>query len=199
MICLCAVDNIVHGRQISTDGCSGRPAQQILRVGFAAADIQHPPRQGSCGRRRTVFRGERVGTPRFWTPICTSFGSKPFQICVEVRPLPLGIGLFSIGVAVPCRNNGYIESFNNRLRKECLNRNHWTFLYFTSAVPPAPTFVSVSRPSDNHILRRRFHACHRGGRNRSRLSAPRSYRENRVVRCVAFRSGGNGGLGGRRQ
>lgn len=21
-------------------------------------------------------------------------------------------------------NNGYIESFNNRLRKECLNRNH---------------------------------------------------------------------------
>ena len=25
-------------------------------------------------------------------------------------------------------NNGYIESFNNRLRKECLNRNHWTTL-----------------------------------------------------------------------
>ena len=23
-------------------------------------------------------------------------------------------------------NNGHIESFNNRLRKECLNRNHWT-------------------------------------------------------------------------
>lgn len=22
-------------------------------------------------------------------------------------------------------NNGHIESFNNRLRKECLNRNHW--------------------------------------------------------------------------
>src|SRR5271166_4270767 len=74
-----------------------------------------------------------------------------------------------------------------------------TFLYFTSAVPPAPTFVSVSRPSDNRTLRRRFHACHRRGRNRSKLSAPRSYRENRVVRYVAFRSGGNGGLGGRRQ
>ena len=26
-------------------------------------------------------------------------------------------------------NNGYIESFNNRLRKECLNRNHWTTLF----------------------------------------------------------------------
>jgi putative transposase len=24
--------------------------------------------------------------------------------------------------------NGYIESFNNRLRKECLNRNHWNTL-----------------------------------------------------------------------
>ncbi|WP_413232491.1 integrase core domain-containing protein [Mycolicibacterium sp. 120266] len=22
-------------------------------------------------------------------------------------------------------NNGHIESLNNRLRKECLNRNHW--------------------------------------------------------------------------
>jgi transposase InsO family protein len=26
-------------------------------------------------------------------------------------------------------NNGYIESFNNRLRKECLNRNHWNTLF----------------------------------------------------------------------
>ena len=25
--------------------------------------------------------------------------------------------------------NGYIESFNNRLRKECLNRNHWNTLF----------------------------------------------------------------------
>ncbi|MGB8386960.1 IS3 family transposase [Mycobacterium sp.] len=26
-------------------------------------------------------------------------------------------------------DNGYIESFNNRLRKECLNRNHWNTLF----------------------------------------------------------------------
>jgi len=26
-------------------------------------------------------------------------------------------------------NNGYIESFNNRLRRECLNRNHWNSLF----------------------------------------------------------------------
>jgi transposase InsO family protein len=26
-------------------------------------------------------------------------------------------------------NNGHIESFNNRLRKECLSRNHWNTLF----------------------------------------------------------------------
>ncbi|MDT5130174.1 MAG: putative transposase [Mycobacterium sp.] len=26
-------------------------------------------------------------------------------------------------------NSGHIESFNNRLRKECLNRNHWNTLF----------------------------------------------------------------------
>jgi putative transposase len=26
-------------------------------------------------------------------------------------------------------NNGYIESFNNRLRKECINRNYWNSLF----------------------------------------------------------------------
>ena len=26
-------------------------------------------------------------------------------------------------------NSGYIESFNNRLRKECVNRNHWNILF----------------------------------------------------------------------
>ncbi len=26
-------------------------------------------------------------------------------------------------------DNGFIESFNNRLRRECLNRNHWNSLF----------------------------------------------------------------------
>lgn len=30
-------------------------------------------------------------------------------------------------------NDGYIESFNNRLRKECLNRNHWITTLITRA------------------------------------------------------------------
>jgi putative transposase len=37
------------------------------------------------------------------------------------------VGLVYIPPGTPW-NNGYIESFNNRLRKECLNRNHWTNL-----------------------------------------------------------------------
>jgi len=37
------------------------------------------------------------------------------------------VGLFYIPPGTPW-NNGHIESFNNRLRRECLNRNHWTDL-----------------------------------------------------------------------
>jgi putative transposase len=37
------------------------------------------------------------------------------------------VGLSYIPPGTPW-NNAYIESFNNRLRKECLNRNHWTTL-----------------------------------------------------------------------
>lgn len=37
-------------------------------------------------------------------------------------------GMVYIPPACPW-DNGYIESFNNRLRKECLNRNHWNTLF----------------------------------------------------------------------
>lgn len=37
------------------------------------------------------------------------------------------VGMSFIPPGMPW-NNGHIESFNNRLRKECLNRNHWTNL-----------------------------------------------------------------------
>jgi putative transposase len=37
------------------------------------------------------------------------------------------VGLSYIPPGSPWEN-GYIESFNNRLRRECLNRNHWTNL-----------------------------------------------------------------------
>ena len=37
------------------------------------------------------------------------------------------VGICHIPPGTPW-NNGHIESFNNRLRKECLNRNYWTSL-----------------------------------------------------------------------
>ncbi|MDR7168288.1 transposase InsO family protein [Nocardia kruczakiae] len=37
------------------------------------------------------------------------------------------VGISCIPPATPW-NNGYIESFNRRLRHECLNRNHWATL-----------------------------------------------------------------------
>lgn len=37
------------------------------------------------------------------------------------------VGMVYIPPGTPW-NNGYIESFNRRLRTECLNRNHWTSL-----------------------------------------------------------------------
>lgn len=38
------------------------------------------------------------------------------------------VGLAYIPPGTPW-NNGFIESFNGRMRRECLNRNHWTSLF----------------------------------------------------------------------
>ncbi|WP_414689003.1 integrase core domain-containing protein [Mycobacterium sp.] len=47
-------------------------------------------------------------------------------------------------------NNGHIESFNNRLRKECLNRNHWNTVLeaaWSSATSRASTTTdTATRP-----------------------------------------------------
>jgi putative transposase len=48
------------------------------------------------------------------------------------------------------RNNGYIESFNNRLRKECLNSNHWTNL--------REARVAIGDFKEEHNRRRRHSA-----------------------------------------
>ena len=41
--------------------------------------------------------------------------------------MPEKVGLSYIPPGAPW-DNGYIESFNDRLGKECLDRNHWTNL-----------------------------------------------------------------------
>ena len=47
-------------------------------------------------------------------------------------------------------NNGHIESFNNRLRKECLNRNHWTSLLekpaWSSPISKTTTTTGTATP-----------------------------------------------------
>jgi len=59
------------------------------------------------------------------------------------------VGLVYVPPGTPW-NNGYIESFNSRLRKECLNRNHWTSLR------EAP--VVIGDYKDNHNQRHRHSA-----------------------------------------
>jgi putative transposase len=53
------------------------------------------------------------------------------------------VGLCYIPPGTPW-NNGYIESFNNRLRKECLNRNHWNSLLEARVV------IGDFKHEDNH-------------------------------------------------
>lgn len=43
------------------------------------------------------------------------------------------VGISHIPPGTPW-HNGHIESFNNRQRKECLNRNHWTNLLVARVV-----------------------------------------------------------------
>jgi transposase InsO family protein len=64
-------------------------------------------------------------------------GSPPMALCMHNGPELISqalqqfcanrVGLSYISPGTPW-NNGYIESFNRRLRAECLNRNHWTSL-----------------------------------------------------------------------
>ncbi|WP_230591404.1 IS3 family transposase [Rhodococcoides fascians] len=51
----------------------------------------------------------------------------PEFISHVLQQLPRSCRYFLHSAGTPW-NNGHIESFNNRLRKECLNRNHWTSL-----------------------------------------------------------------------
>ena len=56
-------------------------------------------------------------------PCCRELVSQALQRFCEGK-----VGLSYLPPGSPW-DNGYIESFNNRLRKECLNRNHWTTLF----------------------------------------------------------------------
>jgi len=71
-------------------------------------------------------------------------------------------------------NNGNIESFNNRLRKECLNRNHWNILLEARAV--------VGDFKDEHNLRHRPSAL--GYRTPAEYTAVCSCTHTPVAYCI---------------
>ena len=61
-------------------------------------------------------------------PLVLRMDNEPELISQALQSFCAGqVGLCYIPPGTPW-NNGYIESFNNRLRRECLNRNHWTSL-----------------------------------------------------------------------
>jgi len=70
-------------------------------------------------------------------------------------------------------DNGYIESFNNRLRKECLNRNHWNSLFEARVVIGASnTSTATATGIRPWVTERRPSTLRRAG-----TSTPRGLRD----------------------
>jgi transposase InsO family protein len=77
---------------------------------------------------RLVTELEKVFTVRGGPPKVLRMDNGPEMISHALQQFcadRVGIGYIPPGTPW---NNGYIESFNRRLRNECLNRNHWTTL-----------------------------------------------------------------------
>jgi transposase InsO family protein len=79
------------------------------------------------------------------------------------------VGLSYIPPGAPW-DNGYIESFNNRLRKECLNRNHWTNLLEARVV------IGDFKHEHNHRQKPLDHRYHQPGRLRRQTHSDRTSR-----------------------
>ena len=77
---------------------------------------------------RLVDELERVFTAAGGPPMVLRMDNGPEMISQALQAFCEGkVGLSYIPPGTPW-NNGHIESFNNRLRRGCLNRNHWTSL-----------------------------------------------------------------------
>jgi putative transposase len=82
----------------------------------------------SITAERLVTELERVFAAAGGPPMVLRVDNGPEMISQVLQQFWAGkVGLSYIPPGAPW-DNGYIESFNNRLRKECLNRNHWTNL-----------------------------------------------------------------------
>src|SRR3979409_13374 len=79
----------------------------------------------SITAERLVAELEKVFTARGGPPKVLRMDNGPELVSQALQQFCAGkVGMSYIPPGTPW-NNGYIESFNNRLRKECLNRNHW--------------------------------------------------------------------------
>lgn len=77
---------------------------------------------------RLVADLERCFAAAGGPPVVLRMDNGPELISQALQSFCAGkVGLSYIPPGTPW-NNGHIESFNNRLRRECLNRNHWTNL-----------------------------------------------------------------------
>src|ERR1700752_3619010 len=82
----------------------------------------------SITAERLVSELEGVFAAAGGPPMVLRMDNGPELISQALQQFCAGkVGLSYIPPGTPW-NNGYVESFNNRLRKECLNRNHWTNL-----------------------------------------------------------------------
>jgi transposase InsO family protein len=82
----------------------------------------------SITAERLVAELEDVFTAAGGPPRVLRMDNGPELVSQALQQFCAGrVGLSYIPPGTPW-NNGYIESFNHRLRKECLNRNHWTTL-----------------------------------------------------------------------
>ncbi|MFF7939812.1 IS3 family transposase [Nocardia gamkensis] len=82
----------------------------------------------SITAERLVAELQQVFTARGGPPKVLRMDNGPEMIFHALQQFCADrVGIFYIPPGTPW-NNGYIESFNRRLRSECLNRNHWTGL-----------------------------------------------------------------------
>ncbi|WP_439956518.1 IS3 family transposase [Nocardia nova] len=82
----------------------------------------------SITAEKLVAELEKVFTARGGPPMVLRMDNGPEMISTALQQFCVDrVGISYIPPGTPW-NNGYIESFNRRLRAECLNRNHWTSL-----------------------------------------------------------------------
>ncbi|MFI6366798.1 IS3 family transposase [Nocardia sp. NPDC050630] len=82
----------------------------------------------SITAEKLVTELEKVFTVRGGPPMVLRMDNGPEMISAALQQFCADrVGISYIPPGTPW-NNGYIESFNRRLRAECLNRNHWTSL-----------------------------------------------------------------------